>query len=125
MSENQLVIVLEEKPEKGIVPLSMLDRLITAKECGDRAPKPGKGPLPTALVRAALTAYAENIDLINEARRIGLTGTITRTFSEIVKYSLTQAIRFKKFADEKKNADTPKENLTKKTRKPQPEGINA
>ncbi len=130
MANGQLVVVLEEKPEKGLLPLSMLDILIKAREYGDREPRQGKSPLPTALVRSALTAYAENIELIGEARRIGLSGNGKSTFSEIVRHSLAVAIRFKKFADEKKPAAkaTPQAVAARaraKTQKTQPEGVAA
>lgn len=101
MSDGKLVIVLEDRPQSGFSPLRDLDTLIKNREYGDRNAKPGRSPQPTAIVRAAIRAYSDNIDLIQQARKIGLAGNGTTPASDIIRTALTQAIRFKQFAAKK------------------------
>lgn len=105
MAEDKLVIVLEEKPDKGVTPLADIQALIDAKEYGDRPAKPGKAPVPTALVRSAVRAYATNIQKLQEARALNVTAD--SSFPGLVAHGLNMAIKFGKFAQEKKGNGKP------------------
>ena len=84
----KLPIVLEEKPDRGQTPLSDIARVM---EASAELPKPKATPI----IREAVRAYAQTIDLINQARAIGLCDA--QDYPSICKYALTQAIKFRQF----------------------------
>jgi len=105
MSE-QIVIILQDVPEKNKLPVTHIEILQDKKEFGDKAPKRTKGPMATALVREALSAYAGNIELIKKARELNISQDIS--FKGIVREVLQTAIRFKMYQQKKEQAGAAK-----------------
>jgi len=81
---GKIVIQLEDKPESGQMPVS---HVVKIQDASKEKPKPKATPI----VRQALQAWADNLALVHQARRLKVTSDLS--FAGLVKFSLTQAIR--------------------------------
>lgn len=97
------VVVLEEKPDQGQVPLSHITLI------QDRSTEKPK-PKATPIVREALRAWAENVELVNQAKALEVSKD--QSFSGIVRACVAQAIRFRQYQIKKQEPQTRKPAAT-------------
>jgi hypothetical protein len=91
---ERITVVLEEKAKKGETPLADVSAIMQSGTVS--------GPMsknrPTPIIRDCLRAVAENIALFKRAQQIGIAGQ-DLSFSGIIKFALSQSVRFKEYAD--------------------------
>jgi len=98
--DGQIIVVLEEKPDSGQIPLTHLG---TIQRLSGRSP----APKATPIVREALRAWADNAALVQQAKTLGVCPEDS-TYAGIVRHSLAQAIRFRQYQIKNQQPRQPK-----------------